>query len=60
MEKILRNIQFKYFSCQNCGWRGAKFGYKFSRNVISLLFIYFFIALAAFYLVKKFLSNYYD
>jgi hypothetical protein len=60
LEKILRNIQFKYFSCQNCGWRGAKFGYKLSRNVISLAFIYLFIALTAFYLVKKFLTSYFN
>ena len=58
-EKALKQINFKFYTCQSCGWRGTKFSYKFSRNFFFLVILYFLIVIVATYLVRLFLESYF-
>ncbi len=59
-EKILKKLKYAPYVCRNCGWRGKIFSYKIARNFLQLVILYAFIIIFAVYIVKKFLSKYFD
>lgn len=60
LEKILKKLKYAPYVCRNCGWRGKIFSYKIARNFIQLIILYTIIVVLAVYIVKKFLSGYFN
>jgi len=60
-EKIIKGTRiFRIYRCSDCGWRGIKFSFGVTKNVVKKIVYMVFGVLITAYIVTYFLSRYFN